>query len=95
MINSVYGVASLISRGAEPQDIIDVMKGKGREWESISRFMLNVANQCTKLYHHDAAERVLNLILELSREKGDKASEGDCLTRMGRLMWSKERGMML
>jgi len=92
LISSVYGVASLVSRGIEPLDIIDVMKGNGREWESISRFMLNVASQCMRLYHYDAAERVLNVILDLSRENGDRATEGDCLTKMGRLMWSEDRG---
>jgi tetratricopeptide (TPR) repeat protein len=83
----------MVSRGAEPQDIIEVMKVNGREWESISRFMLDVASQCKKLYRYDAAERVLNVILDLSRENGDRVIEGDCLTKMGRLMWSEDRGI--
>lgn len=92
MISSVYGVASLISQGVEPQEIIEIMKGNGKEWLSISRFMLDVASQCMRLYYYDAAEKVLNLILDLSRKNGDRATEGDCLMKMGRLMWSEDRG---
>jgi hypothetical protein len=32
VINSVYGVASLVLKGVESLDVIDVMKGNGREW---------------------------------------------------------------
>jgi tetratricopeptide (TPR) repeat protein len=92
LINSVYGVASLISRGVEPLYIIETIKGKGEKWESISRFMLDVASQCMRLHYYDAAESVLKVILDLSRKNGDRVTEGDCLTKMGRLMWSEDRG---
>ncbi|MFB0561148.1 MAG: tetratricopeptide repeat protein [Candidatus Lokiarchaeia archaeon] len=90
MISSVYGVAILVSRGAEPLDIIGIMKENGMEWVKVSRFMLDVASQCMKLYHRDAAERVLKVILDLSRKNGDRETEGDCLMAIGRLMWSRE-----
>lgn len=93
MIGSVYGVAIMISQGVDPLEVIEVMKEKGMEWKSISKFMLDVASKCMKLYQHNAAERVLSLVLKLSREENDRVVEGDCLMKMGRLMWNQDRGV--
>jgi tetratricopeptide (TPR) repeat protein len=92
LISSVYGVTCLVSKGAEPLDIIEAMKRNGMEWKPISRFILDVASQCMLIHQHDAAERVLNVILDLSRKNGDRETESDCLMAMGRLMGSRDRG---
>ena len=92
-MGDVHIAASLVHRGAkEPQDIVESMERGGADWGSVSEFMLGVASECINLRYYDAAERVLNTVLDLSRKNGDRKTEGECLNDLGRLMRTRGRG---
>jgi len=92
---NVSDAVFLVSRGTDPRRIMEKLEESGMDWESLSEFMLSVASYCMSPGYGrrlDAAERVLRVMLEYSREKGDRKTESDCLKEMGRLFL--ERGRM-
>jgi tetratricopeptide (TPR) repeat protein len=91
-MGNVRIAAGLVCQGAEePRHIIELMERDGMDWESISQFMFRVASECINLRYYDAAEMVLNTVLDLSKKKGDRKTESNCLMEIGRLMRIRSR----